>query len=111
VVPPARTNLVRLLLSSNNIRRVYFNRIKDSDDGLDLTVNAQGASSWRLGLTLTQTRLAFRLLGVTMTGGLRSDSVVYYPSGFVDILPEPDPGGLDFIADRMMWLEDYRAEQ
>ncbi len=111
VVPPARTNLSRLLLSSNNIRRVYFNRIKDADDGLDLTVNAQGASSWRLGLTLTQTRLAFRLLGVTVTGGLRSDSVVYYPSGFVNILPEVDPGGLDFIADRMMWLEDYRAQQ
>ncbi len=111
VIPPARTNLTRLLLTSNNIRRVYFNRIKEVDDGSDLTVNAQGASSWRLGLTLTQTRLAFRLLGVTVTGGLRSDSVVYYPSGFVDILPEVDPGGLDFIADRMMWLEDYRAQQ
>lgn len=110
-VPPARTNLGFLLLSSNNSRRVYFNRVKEVDDGLLFTVNAQGASSWRLGLTLTQTRLAFRLLGVTVTGGLRSDSVVYFPSGFVDILPETDPGGLDFIADRMMWLEDYRAQQ
>jgi hypothetical protein len=111
VVPPERTNLSRLLLSSNNIRRVYFNRNQNSTNGPSLTVNAQNASGWRLGLTLTQTRLDFRLLGVTVTGGLRSDSTVTFPSGFVDILPEPDPGGLDFIADRMMWLEDYRAQQ
>lgn len=111
VVPSVRTNLGLLVLSNNNDRLVYFNRIKDVDDGRTLSVRAGGASRWRIGFTMTQCRLRFGLSGVVVTGGLRADSSVTFPSGVVEIRPEVDPGGLDFIADRMMWLEDYRAEQ
>ena len=111
VVPPARTNLGLLVLSNNNDRLVYFNRIKDTDDGRILSVSAQGAARWRIGFTMTQCRLRLGLSGVIVTGGLRADSSVTFPSGAVEIRPESDPGGLDFIADRMMWLEDYRAQQ
>ena len=111
VVSAGSTNLGRLVFSNNNDRLVYFNRTKQIDDGRILAAAAAGASRWRVGLTMTQCRLRFGLSGVVVTGGLRSDSSVTYPSGFVEIRPEYDPGGLDFIADRMMWLEDYRAQQ
>jgi hypothetical protein len=111
VVPSARTNLGLLVLSNNNDRLVYFNRIKDADDGRILSVSARGAARWRIGFTMIQCRLRFGLSGVIVTGGLRADSSVTFPSGAVEIRPESDPGGLDFIADRMMWLEDYRAQQ
>lgn len=111
VVPETQTNVSLLVLSNNNGRLVYFNRTKTTDDGVPFSVSAQGATSWRIGLTMTQCRLRFGLSGVVVRGGLRADSTVTFPSGAVEIRPENDPGGLDFIADRMMWLEDYRAQQ
>ena len=111
VVPESQTNVSLLVLSNNNGRLVYFNRTKTVDDGVPFSVSAQGATSWRIGMTMTQCRLRFGLSGVTVRGGLRADSTVTFPSGAVEITPENDPGGLDFIADRMMWLEDYRAQQ
>jgi hypothetical protein len=37
---------------------------------------------------------------------VRTDGTI---SGNPSLEQERDPGGLDYIADRMMWLEDYKT--
>jgi hypothetical protein len=46
--------------------------------------------------------------GFTNTGSLRTDAAVNTANAFK---PDANPMGLDFIADKMMWLEDARARQ
>ena len=109
VLNSSNTTCTELVLSNNNnTRRVYFYRAKAANDGTSFTVRGMNASQWRLGITMMQCDVVFATPNLTITGGLRTDGEVR-PGTNPVFVPETDPRGLDFIADRMMWLEDYRA--
>ncbi len=110
VVGPGITNTTQLVLSNNNERLVYFNRQKTSNDGVPFTVVADpGASRWRLGLSVARSPVQFQISALEVTGGLRTDGTATFPGGIPALEPELTPEGLDYIADRMMWLEDYQT--
>jgi hypothetical protein len=111
VVPESNTSVTGLVLSNNNTRLVYFYRQKAANDGVPFDVSSVNADSWRLGITMSQCNIQFDIGTLEITGGLRTDGGITYQGGSANFIPETDPGGLDFIADRMMWLEDYRAQQ
>jgi hypothetical protein len=111
VVPESNTNVTVLLLSNNNSRLVYFHRRKATNDGVLFDVASIEADAWRLGITMSQCDIQFEIGSLEIIGGLRTDGDIIFQGGSANFVPETDPGGLDFIADRMMWLEDYRAQQ
>lgn len=111
VVPESNTNVTLLILSNDNSRRVYFYRAKAVNNGVPFDVASIDAGSWRLGITMSQCDIQFDIGSLEVTGGLRTDGEINFQGGSANFVPETDPGGLDFIADRMMWLEDYRAQQ
>ena len=110
VVPASNPNIAELTLINNNTRRVYFYRARTSNIGDSFRVSSD-SSSWRLGLTMSQCDIEFSIGNLEITGGLRTDGEINFEGASPSFVPEDDPGGLDFIADRMMWLEDYRAQQ
>ena len=111
VVPASNTSVDVLTLSGDNSRRVYFYRAKAANNGRVFDVASVNATSWRLGITMSQCDIQFEIGSLEITGGLRTDGSITFQGGSANFVPETDPGGLDFIADRMMWLEDYRAQQ
>lgn len=111
VVPESNTNVKLLELRDDNSRRVYFHRRKSVNDGVLFDVISTDADSWRLGITMSQCNIQFEIGNLEITGGLRTDGAIIFQGGSANFVPEGDPAGLDFIADRMMWLEDYRAQQ
>ena len=50
--------------------------------------------------------VVFETPGINIVGGIRTDGAIF---GAPSLRPELAPGGLDYIADRMMWLEDYKT--
>jgi hypothetical protein len=110
VVEPTNVNLDTLELTNSNIRRVYFYRARSSNSGVRFFISSINAASWRLGITMSQCDVGFDLGNLEVKGGLRTDGDILFQAGNVNFVPEEDPAGLDFIADRMMWLEDYRAQ-
>lgn len=110
VVPQSNTNIETLTLRNDNERRVYFYRAKAANDSVTFNVNSEDASAWRLGITMSLCDILFQTPDLSIQGGLRTDGAIDN-QGMPNFVPEADPGGLDFIADRMMWLEDYRAQQ
>lgn len=112
VVLESNTNLRILTLRNNNVRRVYFYRSKSPNIGAIFDVNSIDADSWRLGITMSQCNIQFDITGnLEIKGGLRTDGEIIFQQGNIAFVPEDSPRGLDYIADRMMWLEDYRAQQ
>jgi hypothetical protein len=117
VVLENNTNTRTLFLSGRNPpnigRPVYFNFMGNADVEDTLIVDATAAiGSWRLGISAASLnaisdRVEFVFEpGFSITGGLRVDGdVVNLPP----LQQEVDPGGMDYVADRMMWLEDYRT--
>lgn len=110
VVPATSTNVQRLILSGYNSsavgRPVYFNFQRVAGSGATLqvvTTNATGA--WRIGITAAHCDIQFDG-AITIFGGVRTDGRIL---GSPTLRQENDPGGLDYIADRMMWLEDYKT--
>jgi hypothetical protein len=111
VVRESNTNVTGLVLSNNNSRLVYFYREKAANDGVPFDVSSVNAERWNLGLTMSRCNIQFDIGALEVVGGLRTDGGISFQGGSANFTPETDPGGLDFIADRMMWMEDYRAQQ
>lgn len=111
VVRESNTNITGLVLSNDNSRLVYFYREKAANDGVPFDVSSVNAGSWRLGITMSRCNIQFDIGNLEIVGGLRTDGSINFQGGSANFVPETDPGGLDFIADRMMWLEDYRAQR
>lgn len=110
VVPASNTNVQRLVLSGFNSdslgRPVYFNFQRTSGSGSTLqvvTTNATGI--WRIGITAAHCDIQFDG-PITIVGGVRTDGSII---GSPTLEQELSPMGLDYIADRMMWLEDYKT--
>ena len=111
VVPAARTNLTGLFLQGRNPlvtgRPVYVNYQRAAGAGGTLGVVATNASgNWRIGISASHSGVSFATSGIDVVGGVRTDGAV---TGNPVLEQELDPGGLDYIADRMMWLEDYKT--
>jgi hypothetical protein len=105
--------LTNIILSGRNAapydgRRVYLQLDSPGQPQVAISVTNNDAATWRLGLSARNCgSLDFSGLGaIELVGGLRTDADV--PSG-LKVVSENDPGGQDFVADQMMWLEDYRA--
>jgi hypothetical protein len=108
VIGPEITNTTVLILANNNERLVYFNRQKQSNDGIPFDIVAHpSAYYWRLGMTISRSPVQFEIGTLEITGGLRADHE--WDLGDASFVPESSPEGLDYIADRMMWLEDYKT--
>jgi hypothetical protein len=111
VVAPVMTNLRTVLLQGRNPpvtgRDVYLNFQRSPGSGETLLVRATNATGlWRIGISAAHSDVLFETGGIDIVGGVRTDGVI---SGNPSLRQEQDPGGLDYIADRMMWLEDYRT--
>ncbi|MBE2181740.1 MAG: hypothetical protein IAE97_14855 [Chthoniobacterales bacterium] len=109
-VPAANTNVTTLVLTNNNLRRVYVNVQRSAFSTNVFTVRTtNNPTFWRLGMSASKMNVTFNTGMLPITGGIRSDADVLFPAGASYFTREADPGGLDVIADRMMWLEDNRA--
>jgi hypothetical protein len=113
VVPPTQTNLQTLFLSgrntdANRIRRpVYFNfQRAGATWGMLEVVESNASGRWCIGISATHADVAFDISSIVIVGGIRTDGTI---SGDLSLARELDPGGLDYVADRMMWLEDYKT--
>ena len=112
VVTAAMTNVRTLILTSFNDKQygrpVYFSYHRGTNSVATLevdTADATWAKKWRVGITAAHCNIEFSD-PVTIVGGVRTDGTI---SGNLSLEQERDPGGLDYIADRMMWLEDYKT--
>jgi hypothetical protein len=111
VIPASRTNLTNLLLQGRNPlvtgREVYVNYQRTAGAGGNLGVIATNATgNWRVGISVANSAVSFSTAGIDIVGGIRTDGAI---TGSPVLEQELDPGGLDYVADRMMWLEDYKT--
>ena len=111
VIPKERTNLQTIFLEGRNPlvtgRPVYINYQRSAGGGATLSMVATNATGrWRLGLSASHSDVFCATTGIDIVGGIRTDGTI---SGNPSLEQERDPGGLDYIADRMMWLEDYKT--
>jgi hypothetical protein len=111
VIPAARTNMTNLFLQGRNPlvtgRPVYVNYQRTAGTGGRLGVVATNATgNWRVGISAANSDVSFSTAGIDIVGGIRTDGAI---TGSPVLEQEFDPGGLDYVADRMMWLEDYKT--
>lgn len=115
VVTPVMTNLQTVFLQGRNPpvtgRDVYLNFQRSPGTTNSLLVKATNATGlWRLGLSAAQSdgdiHVDFETDGIEIVGGIRTDGRIF---GAPALRRESAPGGLDYVADRMMWLEDYKT--
>jgi hypothetical protein len=111
VIPEERTNLQTIFLEGRNPlvtgRPVYINYQRSVGSGATLSMVATNATGrWRLGLSASHSDVSCVTTGIDIVGGIRTDGTI---SGGPSLEQDLDPGGLDYIADRMMWLEDYKT--
>lgn len=106
-------NRILRLGTDQNYRPVYFYSASRYPNSV-LDVSAIEGGDWRLGITMAGCQIRFETGNLTISGGLRTDGIIdSYGASIPSFEPITDlvGGGLDAIADRMMWLEDYRAQQ
>jgi hypothetical protein len=111
VIPGSRTNLTAIFLEGRNPlvtgRPVYVNFQRSPLTGGQLNVIATNASgNWRVGISASHSDVVFSTAVIDIGGGVRTEGIV---AGNPTLERELDPGGLDYVADRMMWLEDYKT--
>lgn len=105
--------LTNVILSGSNLRdtgrRVYV-QLKSPTNAVAFKASTNNTPStyWRLGMSAKNcASLDFTGLGgVELVGGLRTDTNL---PDLLNVVSEDDPGGVDYVADQMMWLEDYRV--
>lgn len=109
IIPASNTNVNQLVLSGNNHadwgRPVYVNYQRANNNGALQVVTTNVTGSWRIGITALHSDINFDG-AVTIFGGIRTDGQIL---GNPSLRQELNPQGLDYIADRMMWLEDYKT--
>lgn len=109
IIPEANTNTETLILTGSNHadwgRPVYVNYRRPTNGGALLVTTTNATGSWRIGITAVHSDIEFDG-GITIFGGVRTDGAI---SGSPVFRQELNPQGLDYIADRMMWLEDYKT--
>lgn len=107
IYEPATLDLTDVTLLSNNSRRVYLSVTKNTAAALSLTTLSSAA--WRLSATIQNTGIVFATAGgLQISGGLRHNGNISVSAGSVTIGEDSSPGGLEFMADRIGWLESYK---
>ena len=113
VADPSNTSTeIVSLQGDENDRLVYVNFEKAvyEPTGKKLTIDSGSSGSWRIGITANRWDIVFDIGDVEIEGGLRTDRGWDSQGvGQASFAPEVNPLGLDYIADRMMWLEDYKT--
>jgi hypothetical protein len=103
-------DLTHITLTGNNQRRTYLSIHRDPLNPA-LTITTTGLAAWRMGMLLQGSPSTWTLGGtLTMTGGIRSNANISASGGNIVLQADDDPGGLDSLADRMVWLEENRTE-
>lgn len=109
IIPAANSNTGSLILTGSNHadwgRPVYVNYRRPTNNGTLLVTTTNVTGSWRIGITAARSDIEFDG-GITIFGGVRTDGRI---SGNPVFRQDLNPQGLDYIADRMMWLEDYKT--
>jgi len=101
-------DVTELTLQGANRRSLYVNRRAVEGDA-GLVVVMTDATEWRMGVTMQGAPITLLAPGlVVLEGGVRTDTEVAVDSAALVVRPDPDPGNLDVIGDRVMWLEDNR---
>jgi hypothetical protein len=85
----------------NSGRRVYLN-LRNVPGPVRLKEFTGSSVEWRLGVSSKGSNVDIN--NVELIGGLRIDE----DGPTLQVDGEDSPQGLDYIADQMMWLEDYR---
>jgi hypothetical protein len=117
IVATNNPGLTNVVLSGSNPpdsgRRVYLHFRASGAQTLSVSSIVSNAD-WRLGMSAQNdavvdlSALSDTNNDVRLVGGIRTAGQVL-PASDAPVTRERDPQGLDFIADQMMWLEDYRA--
>lgn len=116
IVATNNSKITNVVFSNNNPRdegrQVYLHYRSALSDLLTFTFT-NATAAWRIGVSVRGTNTtvdldALETANVFLVGGIRTDGEVL-PSEGAPVAAESDPQGLDFIADQMMWLEDYRV--
>lgn len=119
VIEDGNTNLRTVVLAERNAGEVdpfsggvpvALNFYRDPNDLADtnavlITTNSSSGPYWRIGISSQGRDLEFETGNMQIIGGVRTDVAILGTNPV--IRQELDPRGLDFVADRMMWLEDY----
>lgn len=101
------SDLTTVNLNGVNDRRTYLSIIKDTA----VTITSAGATTWRMGLLLQGCPSDWALGGqLTLTGGIRTNANINVSSGTIVLETDTDPGGLDSMADRIVWFEENQQE-
>ena len=104
------------LSGPENYRRVYF--VRENAGNENFAITSTDGENWRIGMSISlggsYPELSFpnKAFQQGIRGGVRTQAgvapgIILTPP--LSLLSETNPGSLDFIADQMMWLEDYRA--
>lgn len=106
LITNTNTSTVYLQGANNNVGRpIYVHFIRPvGHSGTNFVVARNVTGAWRIGFTSQHSDIEIDS-NLDIIGGVRSDRVI---SGNPILRADPDPLGLDFVADRMMWLEDYK---
>ncbi len=110
IIPDSNTNVQSLALSNSNPslygRPVYVNYQRATNNGALQVVTTNATGQWRIGITALHSDIQFDG-AIEIVGGVRTDGRLLGTSP--TFRQELSPEGLDYIADRMMWLEDYKT--
>lgn len=121
VVPSANSNLSSITLSgATSSRRIY---IDHSGGGLTLqTATTNENYNWWLGMTVVGFNSSFTVLAptgnrtLTLQGGIRTDRNIALNRGnlaltssSVPAISGTNPAPVEYVGDRILWLEDQRA--
>jgi hypothetical protein len=120
-VNSTNTNLTLLTLrGTNNTRRVYCSM--NGSQNLTLKTESRATNySWWMGLTAANTNLDLNITAptntrsLTITGGIRTerglavDGRLNIVSNSVPAISGTNVSGIEFIADRILWLEEQKS--
>jgi hypothetical protein len=102
--------LTSIKLIGDNSRRTYLSIIKNSPSA-SVNITSTASQAWKGGMLFQNYSSTWSLGGtLTLTGGIRSDANLSVPAGSIVLRADTDPGGLEALADRMVWLEENQTE-
>lgn len=106
LITNTNTSTVYLQGANHNVGRpIYVHFIRPVVySGTNFVVATNVTGAWRIGFTSQHGNIEIDS-ELEIIGGVRSDRAI---SGDPILRADSDPLGLDYVADRMMWLEDYK---
>jgi len=109
IIPNTNTNLTNILLEGNNTRPISVNRTGNTP--LLLTRLGNANRNFEIAITLNGTPLTVASMSgnLRLRGGIRTTATITANASLILDPRTPSTDQLDYIADRMMWLENTRV--